>query len=271
MPSLRDTQQAFGTLLLQPEGAMGDIRALASIPQERLAIYQSLLRGTLDSCLSGIYPHTKAYLCTLETTDWKQLVERFRRACPNPSYMLLYAVEQFPAFLAQEKNPNIPGWLAEVAQYEWLEVLAQNMPDPVLPEVFVSELPEQPEQMDKYNPVWNTASTLYAFSWPVTQILETMDKNKHKNPEIKLSPKNTNILVYRDPKTLRARFFVLNDLTAALLTTLKPQQSYQAGLERLIAQTPALQALPLETVRMEAETLLRQCLEKGILLGSAKG
>ena len=77
--------------------------------------------------------------------------------------------------------------------------------------------------------------------------------------------------MYRDPKTLRARFFVLNDLTAALLTTLKPQQSYQAGLERLIAQTPALQALPLETVRMEAETLLRQCLEKGILLGSAKG
>lgn len=263
MPSLRETQTQWATALLSVPGAGPD--SIGWLPAETRRLYESLLHGTIQECLSGIYPYSKRLLMTTGCAgDWAVLVEEYRRRHPATSYRLLDAVEAFPAYLAQV--PTMPPYLPEIAMYEWLEAVVQHAPDPVMPPGFQAMLPPVSD-WERFSPVWNTTGVVQPFVWPVTDMLAALTKTpKDKTPDLfGFSPRGLHtasqtVLIYRDPKTLRVRFFVLSELTAALLSALfAPGVSYRRGIETLQGQSSALD---------DAYQILSHCHEAGILPGS---
>ena len=266
--SLKATQQALAAMLLKPVSA--ELPALAGIPAERLNIYTGLLRSTIDGCLSSIYPHTKRILTQKETnsTHWKPLVEEFRRMHPCTSYILLDAVEAFPVYLATHASITDYPFLPEVALYEWLEAVVQNAPDPVIPAHLNASVPGI-NDLARLRPLWNGTGIVQSFAWPVTKILDTIRTLEDISTQtLTFSPDPQQVLIYRDPLTMKARFFVLGELTARLLETLSGEVSYRAGLDALIAQIPRPDAMPENYITQQALSMLNHCLAQGILLGS---
>jgi hypothetical protein len=96
--SLREWQEQLGSQLLQPRP-----HAQASLSKEinagALVLYQELLFNTVCGTVETIYPLTRQVLThhPADESQWRALVESYRRACPNRSYSLIGAICDFPA------------------------------------------------------------------------------------------------------------------------------------------------------------------------------
>lgn len=274
--SLRDWQSQLGQALLLPEPpGLCRFSALQGIEGPKLSLYEELLFNTVAETLQSIYPYSYRLISDegQNDADWLALVEQYRRAYPNQSYKLMGAVSAFPAFLAEQvvwvqKFPFLP----DLALYEWLEMQVLNLPDAPPEQTLHATVPE-PDTWDVYAPLWNPARQLHPFQFHVPEILEALHQDWHDdglNRSVSdILPKPVDILIYRDPQTLEARFFCLNTLTAQLLNiSSQPNQSYGRALIELQSGLPALQAVPMDIIRQQAYGLFANCLQNGMLLGS---
>lgn len=268
MPSdLRHWQSALADHLLLPEKPLAG--CLEAIEPWRLKLYEELLFNTVLETLESIYPHCHRLLSRngQDEEGWRKLAERYRRAYPNPSHKLMGAVWSFAEFLANQQE-----WIAEapylpdLARYEWLEMEVLNLPDVSVPAGFLSEV-SPPELWMTMSPCWNPARRLEHFDYHVPKLLEALKAADFELQGLSLETEPVDILIYRDPVSLDARFFCLNALTARLLAV-SEGRSYQAALDQLITELPMLRDLPVETVRQQAAGLFENCLQNGLLLGS---
>lgn len=258
--ALSDYQQALGARLLHS----GEPPAEGlDLPENRLALYERLLDGTIQSCLNGIYPKTRqAYLQALDEKRWKSLSKMYRRQCPNRSFKLLPAVADFARYLAGQPDVlETAPYLVDLARYEWTHAEIQNHPDPMLPDSLEAALPDD---LTSHAPVWNPVSAIIDFGFPMPELLNQLDQNQPVN----VAPATTTMLIYRDPETLLARYFVLNPLTRQLLLAASADQSYQAAFDKLYNTVPGLGGRSFDAVLAAGESLLAQCLDARILLGS---
>lgn len=268
--ALKQLQRDWSTLLLEHPAP----KILAT---EKLT-YASLILGTIEECLSGIYPYCEKLLTAdySERWRWKALAVDYYRRHPNPSPLLLPAVAQFPTYLATQADllKQYP-FLAELAHYEWLEAELQNAPDGEYPEggMPVSEL--TPAVLSDARPVWNLVSCLVGFQYDIPALItEIKVSTLAQLKGLSITPKLTPILIYRDPVTLNPRFFSLTPLTGALLEVAftapenQPPKTFEAIINVLIEKTPALQTLDRDMVFSQAVAFFKTCQAEGILLGS---
>ena len=272
--SLHEWQSQLGQALLLPEPpVLCQLTALQGIEGRRIALYEELLFNTVAETLQSIYPYSYRLISEHGEREakWLALVEQYRRAFPNQSYKLMGAVSSFSEFLSEQSDlvATMP-FLPEVALYEWLEMVVLNLPDTPVERNWSAAIPPL-DDWEAYTPVWNPARCLQAFQFHVPEILDDLNREGSALDVTALSTKSVDIMIYRDPHTLEARFFCLNPLTAQLLSiSAQANQSYVQALERLQQAMPGLQSIPTEVLWQQAQGLLEKCLHQGLLLGSVE-
>lgn len=269
--SLLEWQSHLSQALVLPDRPESEsLQALSEVECSKLALYEELIFNTVRDTLQNIYPFTYALLSRNgdDKAAWETLVEHYRRERPNRSYKLMGAVSGFHQYLPiqrelLEKFPFLP----DLALYEWLEMEVMNLPDspPLLG--LLSQIPEI-EDFSAFCPVWNSAKRLQAFNYNIPALLDELKQTKEPQALESFPPGPVNILVYRDPETLDARFFCLNDLSASLIRLSEDGSSYGQSLSALKLALPALKDLPLDVIRPQAAQLFQNCFQRGMLLGS---
>lgn len=281
---LFELQKMMGDLLLQPQGlqvlrdesawqdyaGQHPVASIRKFSRARLYLYEELLFANVESTLNALYPFCRRHF---QTQPWYELVERYRRTCPNRSYQLYRAAETFPAFLQANESirREIP-YLVELARYEWLEVELLNAPEPQYPEGLQAIFPMRPEDLQNQVPYLNPVSRLVQFHYPLTDLLAEFNAPGQEGlitpSALKAEAQPVDLLLYRDLQTLQVRFFKLNPLTTRLLNLAQTGLSYDRLFIKLQETAPGLDQLTLETIQMEGLTFLTQCQQEGILLGA---
>ena len=114
---LKDLQTAFAAHIRDPER----VAAPADIENRRMQIYRELFFNNIQSLLSSNFPVLRA----LHTdNDWRQLVRDFysEHRCQTPLFPEI--AKEFLRYLQDERceQENDPGFLLELAHYEWVEL-----------------------------------------------------------------------------------------------------------------------------------------------------
>lgn len=286
--SLATFQQSFKQLLMSPEGVEAIhsqeqfeafVDALPITPSEKAALrqqslarleqYQFMLWANVDETLSSIFPFIYQLL-----GDGKDAVVRaYFYACPNASYKLMAVGEVFPLFISQQAQwlKQYP-FLAELAQYEWVEAELLSAPNPVFSDSFSQIIPTTSAMLAQYSPVLNDVSRLLQFTYPVPAIVEALKAGAESEALLQFAQKPTFVFAYRNTGPYHCRFFELNPLLAtwiALVQSSDESASYQETadslLEQLRHQNPALEA---DYFYGEFLKMLQQLSENRILLGS---
>lgn len=272
--SLFDWQTQLSQMMLLPDAPLQcELSALHGVDAQRLALYVDFMFNTALEMLQNIYPYTYRLLSRSgETEDaWRALVEQYRRAYPNQSHRLMDAASSFPTFLSEQAELiQTHPFIVDLAYYEWLEMVIANFPDHGFELDLPQALPPMAQLADYY-PVWNPAGQLTSFRFHVPEILERFNGENALPDSQAVHPCAVDILIYRDPQTMGARFFCVNELTALLMQLSRDERcSYYAALAQLQASSPILQQMPLETIVQQATDLFASCLNAGILLGSQR-
>lgn len=268
--SLAEWQIQLGQALIWPDPpGLCSLAELQGIEGARLALYEELLFNTVLETLESIYPYSYALLSENGENNaaWRLLVESYRRACPNASYKLMGAVSGFPDYLRTQAQliAKMP-YLAELACYEWLEMEVANLPDPILPSNLMQTVPEV-GQWRYYALCWNQIHRLQTFQFNIPVALDVLREADYQYQSVSIAPQPVEVLIYRDPETLQARFFLLNGLTAALIGLSLPTLSCHDVMTALKVDLPMLQTIPMDVIQQQAGSLFGSCLQKGILLG----
>jgi hypothetical protein len=241
----------------------------------QLSLYESLLRNTVTEILNSFFPYCRHLL----GEAWPELCEAYRRRYPNRSYQLYRCAENFSEFLAcQEVWMKRFPFLAELALYEWLEVVVENAPEQQFPSDTQMIVPSNPDEMALATPVWNTASDLRLWSYPIPRLIEAMEidletdfADKAAWPEtLAIMPQTVSLYIYRDTDTHRARFFELNTLTAQFIAISQANQNadYRTLFAELKNSIPMLMDISIDVLLLQGLSLLQTCHNAKILLAS---
>ncbi len=292
--SLKTLQQQLGTALLTLDGhntlndeaswsaftASPQGNHLAGVSREGLYLYEELLRGSIFSTFNSIFPYTARFFSNAQRVH---LAEVYRRTYPNASFQLYHSMASFPEFLANiASNPAVTcrhdlevlanqlPFLSELAWYEGVEVIVQSAPDALIPASFEPGIPDAIEELGQWKPVWNDPRHLKTLTYPIPELLAQMDETEDEQLDIfsSFKPAPSDLLIYRDPQTLRARFFRLTPLTSAFISTSEKASSYLETLETLQKTLPELASIPHDKLLAEGLKLINQCHHLGILSGS---
>lgn len=114
--SFQATQQQFCNWIRSPQSELPK-----ALPAERMQIYRDLLFNNVCSFINLVYPVTRAILPELK---WQKLLNEFfqKAQCDSPFYNDISL--QFREYLTDCQHPILKEypWLAELLQYEWLEL-----------------------------------------------------------------------------------------------------------------------------------------------------
>lgn len=207
------------------------IKTLSKQTIERIGVYRQLVYNSFYDLLTSVYPNAYELL----KKGWEKLLHDYIEAYPPTSPILNKVVEHFPKFLSKQKKilKKYP-FIVELSTYEWLEL----------------EVSEK-ENIEKT--LVNPAHVLCHFQYPIPEILE-MIKNKKLNNKIK--PKETNLLIYRDPKDFTVRFFELSHSTLSYIELLKKRFTHNKTIQTL-AKIYQIQKKDFGTFKKQANKLVK--------------
>ncbi|MGF6393777.1 HvfC family RiPP maturation protein [Pseudomonas plecoglossicida] len=215
------------------------------IEARRLAVYRQLFFGNLQSMLAGSFPVLHACLAPGE---WRELIQDFyaSHACQTPLFT------QVPGELVEylHTRSDLPGWVAELAHYEWIETVLLLSDDD-------EPAPEPDTGLLEAVPVLSRVAMPLAYAWPVDQI-----GPGHIPQQAPQAP--TLLLAYRG-SDLQVHFSSLAPLAHALLVSL--QQRRCSGREHLalLAQRAGVQRALIE---LQGLALLDAFSNQGVVIAS---
>lgn len=228
--------------------------APGGIESRRLKVYQDLFYNNIEGFLRQGFPVLHAILDAAGT--WHGLVRRFfaSHACATPYFTDISA--EFVGWLeAGSAPPEYPAYAAELAHYEWMELVLAlaDAPDPP------SDLLRAGDVM-ALCPVLNPVLRTLRYRWPVTTL-------GPDNADVDPLPELLHLLMYRDRED-GVRFMAINPATAALLEQLgldadRPR-SGEAHLLRLAEGMPGVEP---GSIMAFGQSLLQDFLERGVLIG----
>lgn len=171
----------------------------AATPARRMAVYRELLYNNLEGFLLACFPITRRIL---GDRRWPSLVRAFFREarCRTPYFREI--PREFLDWLGGRELAG-PGWLKELAHYEWVELAVDIMDTAPLPHDPAGDLMAG-------IPVPAPALMNLSYRWPVHRIGPAYRPRK---------PEQTHLLVYRDGDD-EVQFLELNPLTSALVDLL---------------------------------------------------
>lgn len=239
--------------------------------KKSLANYQDLMCFSVKEALKSIYPFTVSFF----KDDVVKVAEYYRRVYPNQSFQMNQAVKAFPKFLADTDFPLIKKlveqnpYLAELARYEWLEVEPQNAKDFDYPDDFHKVAPMVPEAFEVLKAFWNPTAIQFRSIYPITKIIKDLSGNTDQGtisfiPHVRGARESYNVVIYRDPDTLKVRFIELTKLAIELfdLSITKSDLSYGEILNELNNQSET------KVTKEQAINLFKTLFDKQLLLGS---
>jgi len=121
---LREQQFSLSKHIRDPEAHLPP----PGIEDRRLAIYRELFFNNIEGLLSGNFPVIREIL---DDETWLDLVHAFYREHLCQTHLFPEVPREFIRFLETRvgQGENDPGWLLELAHYEWVELaldLAEN-------------------------------------------------------------------------------------------------------------------------------------------------
>lgn len=204
-PEFQRLQRSFAAHLRNPERHP----APSGIEERRLTVYRQLFFNNLNGFLEKGFPVLHSLY---DEAGWRRLVRCFfdQHACTSPYFLEI--PEEFVTFLAETYQPGEgdPPFLAELAHYEWIELVLDTATDTV---------PEQGVQpggdLLRGVPYLNPLHCVLNYRWPVHQI--GPDHRPDAPPEQPVW-----LLVYRNTED-RVAFMEINAVTARLLALMQEQ------------------------------------------------
>ena len=122
--SFQDTQNAFCNWIRDPKQPIP-----SSFETERMRVYRELLFNNVSSFVDLVYPVARSIL---PKPTWQQLLEEFFQKSTNQSPFYNDISLQFREYLSDQQHPVLHSypWLAELLQYEWLELYLDTVDIP---------------------------------------------------------------------------------------------------------------------------------------------
>jgi hypothetical protein len=245
--TLREQQFRLAAHLRDP----GANQPPPDLEDRRLSVYRELFFYNIEGLLSGNFPIIRK---TLGDARWRELVRAFYARHRSHTPLFAEIGREFIRFLQDraQAGSQDPGWLAEMAHYEWVELDLQ---------IADEELPRHDPEGDLMSgvPVLSPVAWPLAYAWPVSQI--GPDFQPTTPPD---SP--TLVLVRRDAQ-FEIRFAEVSPLVFRLLEILRAGEI--SGREALLqlAQEAAVDDLP--AFLEQGRAMLERMREEGTLLGTA--
>ena len=215
----RAQQYAFAAHLRNPD--MNP--APADIEDRRMKIYRDLFFNNIQSLLAGTFPVLNRIL---GKDRWAVLVRDFYHHHVSHTPLFMEVPQEFLAWLAGEfeNDGSWPGFMQELAHYEWLELAVSTDPRNVDDE----KIDASGNLLDGV-PVISPVARPVAYRWPVHRI------GPRYQPEAP-GEQPTFLVVYRK-RDDDVGFTEINGVTARLLELLQ-QDGHATGRE-LLAQIAA--------------------------------
>lgn len=229
--TFQQTQHDFCNWLRDPNSVKAVPFAL-----DRMQVYRELLFNNVCSFINLVYPVARSLL---PEQQWQQLLTDFFRESQNQSPLYNDISLQFREFLTEKQHPILfeYPWLAELLQYEWLELYLDTLEieDVALNAELNWQLTTQ---------VWVLVYQYPVYQWSINQI------NKDPAPSA--------IMVWRN-KHDRVCVEILTPLSAYLIEQLAQQPLPRIALTEFIQQIiPDLSVSEVNTQLDElAEDLIR--------------
>ncbi|MDU9394803.1 DUF2063 domain-containing protein [Pseudomonas sp. zfem002] len=211
----------------------------------RLALYRQLFLGNVQALLAGGFPVLRA---SLADDRWQALIEDFyaRHRCHTP--LFTEVAGEWVSYL--EQRPDLPGWVAELAHYEWIEtvLLLSDRSEPAHD--------PQGDLLDGV-PLLSSLAVPLAYAWPVS----------HLGPDQipPQAPAEPTLLLARRAGDLRVHFSRLTPLAHALLVSLRDQQ--RSGREHLAALAERV-GVEVAALEPQGRALLLSLKAQGVVLGT---
>ncbi|MFJ2983214.1 MULTISPECIES: DUF2063 domain-containing protein [unclassified Pseudomonas] len=217
------------------------------IEVRRLAVYRQLFFGNMQSLLAGSFPVLHA---SLASEQWQALIEDFYAShrCQTPLFTEV-AGELVDYLQARD---DLPGWVAELAHYEWIETVLLLADD--------SEPAHDPEgDLLDGVPLLSSVAAPLAYIWPVS----------HIGPgSIPLqAPAEPTLLLACRGADHKVHFSRLAPLAHALLVSLQTQPL--RGREHFAALS-MLAGIELEVIESQGVAVLQALKAQGVVLGTGE-
>jgi len=246
---LNRLQMEFAAHIRDPENHA----APDGIEDRRMSIYRDLFFNNIQSLLASNFPVLRTLY---DNQGWRQLIRDFysEHRCQTP--LFTEVAKEFLRYLQDERKaqPGDPGFLLELAHYEWVEMaLALDERDP-------SDIMADPEgDLLEGIPVLSPLAWALSYRYPVHRIRPGYQPDDP--PDIP-----THILVYRNRQD-EVKFIKLNDVSRHLLELLKEHPG-MTGLELLTQVAAAIGHPEPERVITAGADLLTDLKNKDVLLGT---
>lgn len=121
LQSFQDSQHAFCDWIRDPKQPIPQ-----SFETERMRVYRELLFNNVSSFIDLVYPVARSIL---PKETWQCLLDEFFQKSINQSPFYNEISLQFREYLSEQQHPVLQDypWLAELLQYEWLELYLDTL------------------------------------------------------------------------------------------------------------------------------------------------
>ncbi len=225
------------------------------IEDRRMKIYRELFFNNIQSLLSSNFP----VLRTLYDDDrWRRLIRDFysQHRCQTPLFPEV--AKEFLRYLQDGREPQAddPGFLLELAHYEWVE-LALSLDE------------RDPGQVaaDAEGDLLTGVPVLSPLAWPLSYRFP-VHRIKPDFQPAEPPDQPSHLLVYRDRED-EVRFMQLNDVSRLLLERLQEDRG-RTGLQLLEDIAASISHPDPGQVIVAGTGLLNEWKEKDVLLGTRR-
>lgn len=242
MPSLRDIEKTVGTIWIDRKARQwflsGSLKkkapecvehlnadVLKEVDRKGAELYGRLINFGHYDLLCCIYPYCQKVL----GKDWEYIAEKYFKEYPSDHYNLNRICRHFPEFIStcSEEMAKYP-YLAELADYEWLELAKVEDATPIERAESVSI--DSLEKISIYSPIVNQTLVLRRYKYPILEMTSHFEEAKRIRKKFKEDA--CNVVIFRDP-THRVRFIELGNVAAAVVEKAQSEQSSYQDLLRL--------------------------------------
>lgn len=245
-------QHHFTAYLRNPDG----VAPPGGIEPRRLKIYRDLFYNNVAGFLAQGFPVIHRILTAKSL--WHPLAKAFFASHPCNSPYFADIPGEFVRYVSaiDASDSPYPPYLAELAHYEWLEMVLDISTDSV-----DAALIDPGGDLLKGAPVINPVHRLVQYQWPVTTI------GTDHEPEEPL-PAPLHLLLFRDPD-FRIHFIEINEPSHLLLARLAAEPGL-TGEQHLGALSRQLPQIDQQQLFHFGAQLLADFLQRGCILGTAK-
>ncbi len=240
-------QQRFAGHLRDPEG----VPAPEGLEDRRLAIYRRLFFNNLRNLFARNFPVIRKLS---SDQQWDALIREFMIDHRSHTPMFTEIGGEFVEFLAEraDRHADQPGWLVELAHWEFLETCVRLDDQEVIP----TEAPEPDTLLDQVLRI-NPTLKLAEYQWPVHRIGPAFQ------PE---QPEPVLLAVYRHPDD-KVAFMKINAMTARVLDELQ-NSSGRTG-KTLFEKVATDLGRSAHEILIAGKALLSSLAERSIIIGTS--